>query len=175
MQRKLNIGCGKKHFTDFWNVDANARCQPNQVVNLNQFPWPWPDNSFDCVYAFDVIEHLDEPVRVMEEIRRVCVNGALVEITVPHYSAANAFTDPTHKHYFGLQTFQFFTAEGFFADVSQGAFRVKKNHLFFYPGLFGRIYAFFANRFPVAYEQRWAWIFPGWFMGINLQVEKRAA
>lgn len=175
MHRKLNLGCGNKTFSDFWNVDVSARYAPDEVVNLNHLPWPWPDNSFDYVRALEVIEHLDEPLKVMEEIRRVCSHGAVVEITVPHFSSANAFTDPTHKHYFGLHTFGFFTAEGFFPDVRQGTFKVQKNYLFFHPGLFSRLYSFLANRFPKQYEQRWAWIFPGWFMGINLEVEKRAA
>ena len=29
-----------------------------------------------------------------------------------------------------------------------------------------------ANRFPVRYERRWAWLFPAWFLYFELEVVK---
>lgn len=47
----------------------------------------------------------------MEEIHRVCADGAIVRITLPYYSRGNAFADPTHRHYFSLFSFHYFTGE----------------------------------------------------------------
>ena len=38
--------------------------------------------------------------------------------------------------------------------------------------LVNKLVARAANRFPRAYEQRWTWIFPAWFLAINLTVVK---
>jgi len=169
---KLNLGCGGKKLGGFWNVDLSEKCSPDEVVDLNQYPWPWPNDHFSEVKAYDVIEHLENPVMAMSEIHRVCSHGAQIEITVPHFSCANAFTDPTHRHYFGLETFRFFSFKGTFAKDEKNFFTLKRNRLYFYPGLLSRVVGYLANRFPNRYEKRWAWVFPGWFMGIDLQVEK---
>jgi hypothetical protein len=116
----LNLGSGKKRFPDAVNLDLVADTQPDVVWDLNQFPWPLPDNHFERVRAYDVLEHLENTLLVMQEIHRVCAPGARVEITVPHFSSGNAFTDPTHRHYFSLFSFHYFTGEnqlGFYTSV----------------------------------------------------------
>ena len=45
----------------------------------------------------------------MNEIVRVCKQGALIHIRFPHYTNPATFADPTHKHFFTLQTFKIFT------------------------------------------------------------------
>src|ERR1700722_18034690 len=107
----LNLGAGKKRRDDAVNVDLVSATNPELVWDLNRLPWPLPSNHFREVQANDVIEHLDDLISVMEEIHRVCAPGAVVRITVPHYSCANAFTDPTHRHYFSWFSFHYFTGE----------------------------------------------------------------
>lgn len=41
------------------------------------------DGIFDVVVALDIIEHLDDPVQALREMRRVCAPDGLVIITVP--------------------------------------------------------------------------------------------
>ena len=79
--------------------------------------WPLPDDHFKTVFAYDVLEHLDDLVATMEDIHRVCQPGAVLTVTVPHFSCANAFTDPTHRHYFGLRSFNYFTGDNEFAHA----------------------------------------------------------
>lgn len=43
---------------------------------------PFSDNSFDTVLCSEVLEHLDEPGRAIQELKRVARNYVL--ITVPH-------------------------------------------------------------------------------------------
>ena len=56
------------------------------VHDLNTFPYPFADSSFDEIYAMHVIEHLDSIVRAMEEIHRLAKPNAKVVIVTPHYS-----------------------------------------------------------------------------------------
>src|SRR5689334_15615902 len=86
----LNLGCGRKHRPDAVNLDRTAASSPDVVHDLDVLPWPFPDSRFQQVLAYDVIEHLADIVRALEEIHRVCRDGASIEITVPHFSSANA-------------------------------------------------------------------------------------
>jgi SAM-dependent methyltransferase len=171
----LNLGAGEKRRSDAVNVDLVSDTNPELVWDLNHLPWPLPDHHFREVLANDVLEHLDNIVEVMEEIHRVCVPGAIVRITLPHYSCANAFRDPTHRHYFSWFSFHYFTGENQWRFYTGSRFKRITNHLYFYPTLINKVVQRLANRFPETYERHWAWIFPGWFLSFELEVVCRVA
>ena len=97
---KLNLGCGHTRLPGHVNVDAQPACKPDQVVDLEQFPWPWADNSVDEIQMVHVLEHLGrEPqtyLSIMKELWRVCAPGAAIHIVVPHHRHDNFHSDPTH-------------------------------------------------------------------------------
>lgn len=171
-RRTLNLGCGRKPLAGAVNLDCVASVAADVVHDLNVRPWPFPDGSFRHVQAFDVIEHLDDVVATMEEIYRICEDGATVEITVPHFSSSNAFTDPTHRHFFGHFTFRYFDPAHELGYYSSATFRVLRSRMIFTRSAVNRIVERLANSFPGAYESRWAWMFPAWFLSIQLQVVK---
>ena len=168
----LNLGCGRKRRAGAVNVDCTSRTSPDVVHDLDVRPWPFPDNEFAEVFAFDVLEHLQDIVATMEELHRVSRGGARVEITVPHFSSANAFTDPTHRHFFSRFSFDYFENTHEFGFYSAAAFKVVHARMIFSSGLANRVVARLANRYPRAYEQRWAWMFPAWFLSFELRVVK---
>lgn len=168
----LNLGCGLKPLPGAINIDQVAEVCPDLVLDLGHRPWPLPENHFEEVHAYDVLEHLDDIVGTMEEVHRICRPNAKVILTVPHYSCANAFTDPTHRHYFGAQSFNYFTGENEFAFYSSKRFRKSSTAIIFFPGLINKIVWRFAARHPVSYERRWAWLFPAWFLRFELTVCK---
>lgn len=171
-RRKLCLGSGLKKQPDAVNVDMVSSTAPDIVHDLNRSPWPLPDNWFDECHAYDVIEHLDNIVTTMEEIHRVCRNGAVVRITVPHFSCANAFTDPTHRHYFSAFSLNYFTGEHQFSFYSDRHFRRKANQILFATTWLNKVVHRLANRFAGEYERRWAWMFPAWFIYFELEVIK---
>jgi SAM-dependent methyltransferase len=168
----LNLGCGRKHRPGAVNLDRTAASAPDVVHDLDVRPWPFPDDRFQQVFAFDVVEHLADVVAAMEELHRICRNGASIEITVPHFSSGNAFTDPTHRHFFSRFSFDYFDSTHAFAFYSAARFRVVRATLIFHPGLVNRLVSRLANRYPEKYEARWAWIFPAWFISVELRVVK---
>jgi Methyltransferase domain len=97
---RLNLGCGFNKRDDFHNVDKFEDCSPDEVVDLEQFPWPWPDDSVDEIFLSHVLEHLgatsDVYFNVIREMYRVCRDGAKVTITVPHPRHDSFINDPTH-------------------------------------------------------------------------------
>src|SRR5262249_59885559 len=89
-RRILNLGCGSKHIEGATNVDRSPSVHPDVVHDLDQTPWPFAPSSFDEVVGYDVVEHVADVVRFMEEVHRVASPGATIRLTVPHFSCANA-------------------------------------------------------------------------------------
>jgi hypothetical protein len=168
----LNLGCGAKKMPGALNVDSRAEIQPDLVLDLDKRPWPLPSDQFREVHAYDVMEHLENVIGTLEELHRICKPGAIIHITVPHFSCANAFTDPTHRHYFGHQSFHYLTGEHEHGHYSHVRFRRRETKLWFRPSLVNRFAQRLANARPEKYEARWAWIFPAWFLSAKLEVVK---
>lgn len=168
----LNLGCGRKRLANAINLDRIAELDPDVVHDLDRTPWPFGDQRFNEVLAYDVLEHCVDFISTMEEIHRVSQAGAIVRITVPHFSSANAFTDPTHRRCFGCSSFDYVTGDHEFSFYTGGKFRRRARQLVFYRGLLNKLVWRLANRYPAEYERRWAWIFPAWFLYFELEVIK---
>lgn len=106
--KKLHLGCGGDLRPDMLNVDMFEQWPPEGIQyyqhDLNQFPWPWNSNSFDYVEMNHCLEHLQDPVRVLESIYRILKPEGKVLIRVPHHLSHDAHA-PDHFHYFGMQWF----------------------------------------------------------------------
>lgn len=170
--RVLNLGCGRKHVAGALNVDVTEATSPDVMHDLNRRPWPFPDDHFEEVLAYDVVEHLNDVMATFEEIHRVCRDGARVRVTVPHFSSSNAYTDPTHRHFFGYFTLDCFTEADERSFYTRARFLLRHRQLIFWPTLLNKAVWRLANRYPMSYELRWAWIFPALFLSIELEVVK---
>jgi SAM-dependent methyltransferase len=161
----LDLGCGLRKRPGAIGIDVNPRSQADVIHDLNRFPYPFPDNHFDEIICDNIIEHLDDFLKVMEELHRIAKPLALVTIVVPFYSHQQAHTDPTHRHFFGVHSFDYFidgTANAGF-QYSRAKFtllsvefekELKQRHWF------DRMIVAFANRQKDLYENRLANIFP---------------
>ena len=70
---------------------------------------PIRDSSVDIIYAYHVLEHVEDLLAFIEELWRVCKPNALVYAWVPHASSPyTQWADPTHKRGFLIETFSFF-------------------------------------------------------------------
>lgn len=54
------------------------------ALDLSFNKLPWPDNSFDAVCAWEVLEHLENPHNVLREIHRVLRPGGFFMISLPN-------------------------------------------------------------------------------------------
>ena len=113
MKKKLNIGCAGNVLRDHVNLDISKYEGVDIVQDLSKFPWKIPDNEFDEVYAKFVLEHLEDNIKVMEEIWRICKNGAKVKIWVPHQNSKFMFGDLQHKRGYTINSFDFFCGENY--------------------------------------------------------------
>ena len=78
------------------------------VTDLNE-RWPWDDDSVEAFRAHDVIEHLRNPIHVMNEAWRCLRHGGLFLIEVPSTDGRGAFQDPTHVSFYNANSFWYYS------------------------------------------------------------------
>lgn len=104
----LDIGCGRNKQKGAVGIDFHPASKADIKHNLNVFPWPLEDNSIDTVLAYNILEHLDDIPKTMDEIWRISRAGAILEIIVPFASSRWLHADPTHKRGFISSSLDFF-------------------------------------------------------------------
>jgi SAM-dependent methyltransferase len=70
-----------------------------EVVQASLTALPFPDASFDLVCAYDVIEHIEDDVLALREIKRVLKPGGHFHITVPAFQLLWSSHDVVNHHY----------------------------------------------------------------------------
>ena len=114
-RRVLDAGCGAGYGTELLNqagaanvvgvdvseaaltlaraaVSDGVTCEPGDVAALS-----YPDDSFDVVVCFEVIEHVEDPERVLDELRRVLRPDGLLLLSSPNRTRYVP-GDPHHRH-----------------------------------------------------------------------------
>lgn len=113
-KKKLDIGAGTRvHHPDCIAVDRLDLSKYHKKgkfvqCDVEKDKLPFDDDSVDEVWCSQVLEHMNDIIHPMEEIHRVCCNGAMVHIDVPHEHSKWKWGDPTHKRGFNELSFLFF-------------------------------------------------------------------
>lgn len=108
LKTKLHLGCGHIIKEGWLNHDVAPLPGVDVVHDLREFPWPFEDGQFEEVYADNVLEHLRDTIKTMEEIYRITKPGARIFIGVPFWNSFEAWGDPTHERLFSEEIFEFF-------------------------------------------------------------------
>ena len=124
MPRILDVGCGIKKFPGSIGIDFNAASAADVLCDLDRFPYPFADRTFDGLRAIHVIEHVTDVVRTMEEFHRLVEPGGRVFLATPHYTDFSSFCDPTHRWHLNSFSFRYFGENhGGFGYYSKARFR----------------------------------------------------
>jgi ubiquinone/menaquinone biosynthesis C-methylase UbiE len=113
------------------NANPEARFVAGSVVDL-----PFPDQSFDVVGCFEVLEYLpgDLPRRALSELGRVARHAVVLSVpNEPHFCLANAArgknldvrprgSDPDHRQFWSRATFATLVSEQFVVRKLAGSF-----------------------------------------------------
>jgi SAM-dependent methyltransferase len=100
--RMLDLGGVGKGGPGFTNVNLMKPC--DVLHDLDDFPYPFEDGSIDRIQCIHTLEHLFDPLKVMGEMWRICRNGAIIFIQVPHHSQDEQ-ADPWHVQGFRKEWF----------------------------------------------------------------------
>lgn len=122
---KLNLGCGYEKISGLINIDNNPLVEPDIILDLNKYPYPFENNSVDEVRLFHFLEHVRDQERFFEELRRICVVGAKVIVEVPF--GTNGFNAIQHKNYYNWDTLYNLNIDGFELKHIEGRNRDIRN------------------------------------------------
>ncbi|HEY0004015.1 MAG TPA: class I SAM-dependent methyltransferase [Pyrinomonadaceae bacterium] len=149
--RILDVGCGTganlellARYGEAEGVDVSADalsfCRARGLEGVRQGEaekLPFEDNSFDLVTALDVVEHLDDDVAGLKEMRRVLRPGGRALFFVPAFMFLWGVQDDVSHHR------RRYTLASLSRSVRAAGLEVERatyaNISFFAPVLFGRI------------------------------------
>jgi SAM-dependent methyltransferase len=124
--RVLDVGCGVNKYDGAVGIDRIAGTRADVLCDLDTFPYPFRDESFDEVRAVHVIEHVSDVIRTMEEFHRLLREGGQVYIATPHYTDFSSFCDPTHRWHLNSFSLRYFGQDDAgFGYYSRARFREK--------------------------------------------------
>ena len=107
----VDLGCGDRKTRHSVGVDCVHLSGVDKVHDLNVFPYPFDDDSVDRVVMNNVIEHLDDTIKVLGEVHRILRPGGIVHIEVVYWNHKYTWSDPQHKHAFTEISWEFFTGK----------------------------------------------------------------
>ncbi len=94
----LDVGCGEgivsRQFQEVWgasflhgiDIETELLVAARQIVPQltltagSIYELPYPTNAFDLVACTEVMEHLDDPIAAMQEIKRVCRQYCIISV-----------------------------------------------------------------------------------------------
>ncbi len=162
--KRLDIGCGNNKIPGATYVDIDPAAHPDILHDLNKFPYPISDSSFDEIYAKHIIEHLDDPVGFMREMIRILKPAGTIFIETPHFSSRVAYSEPQHKLFFSYFMFN--------SLINGLDLEVIEQRITFYKSFRMIGIGHLANKYPDTYERFWTYMFPA--ENVILLARKRA-
>lgn len=98
-KRILDIGCGHNPRGNY-GIDKYVDLKSTKDFHFKKWDvengLPYPDNFFDKIISYSVLEHLHNPVKFIQECYRVLKYGGEIEIEAARVSKNFWDDDPTH-------------------------------------------------------------------------------
>jgi len=133
--RELLIGCGRARVRNIvtpgnastqWRglttLDSNPAVSPDVVWTLDARPWPFEDNTFDEIHAYEVLEHLGRQGDIVSffhdfgEAYRVLKPGGYLVGTTPSRYSKWLWGDPGHTRAIMAESSLVFLAQPAYAQ-----------------------------------------------------------
>lgn len=101
---KFNVGCGNDIRKGWINLDITNSEGVDTVHDLNKYPYPFKDNTFEKINAEFILEHLDKPKLFIDELYRISKNRGKIHIKTEHFSSCASWGDITHVRPFAFSS-----------------------------------------------------------------------
>jgi ubiquinone/menaquinone biosynthesis C-methylase UbiE len=108
---RIDLGCGNSKKSGFTGIDILEYPGVDFVTDLEKDLAFIPDNSVKEFFSSHFLEHIRNFEGMMKEIHRTLSPDGICEIVVPHFSNPYFYSDFTHKRFFGLYSFDYFSSE----------------------------------------------------------------
>ena len=104
----LDMGAAHRKKPGFLGVDMHDLPHVDIVCDCN-VRLPFDDNSVGVIRAVDFMEHIKDPVHLMNEFHRVLAHGGMLLSMTPSTDGRGAFQDPTHVSFWNENSFWYYT------------------------------------------------------------------
>lgn len=124
--RRLVVN-GQRGWSKLVTLDHNADHSPDVVHDLEDLPWPFADDTFDEVHAYEVLEHLGRQgdwrsfFAHFSELWRILKPGGYLAATTPSWKSLWAWGDPSHTRIISSGSLVFLSQEQYRAQVGKTA------------------------------------------------------
>ncbi len=107
---RIDIGCGENKQPNWIGMDIRKIDGVDIVWDVQDIPYPIPDNSCFQILLSHLWEHIEPKYRIkmMDELWRIMKHEGQLLISVPYYLSFGACQDPTHYTCPNEATFTYF-------------------------------------------------------------------
>ena len=136
--RELLIGCGSRRdrllrtnghdsFSELVTLDINADHKPDILWDLEKLPYPFKNNEFDEIHAYEVLEHLGDQgdykafFAQFSEIWRILKPDGMLCATCPSAKSNWAWGDPSHRRIVSPESLTFLSQKAYEEQVGKTA------------------------------------------------------
>ena len=101
-EKKLSVS-GVEGWTELVTLDINPDHKPDILHDLMVLPYPFKDNTFDEIHAYEVLEHTGQQgdykwfFAQWSEFYRILKPNGIIAGTCPLFSSGWAWGDPSHS------------------------------------------------------------------------------
>jgi SAM-dependent methyltransferase len=126
-QKKLHPANDTPEWSNLITLDFNEDCRPYVVHDLEDLPYPFEDNRFDEIHAYEVLEHIGDLgdwrafFDQFSELHRILKPGGRLFAMVPMWNSIWAFGDPSHRRVISKATIAFLCQEEYKKQVGKTA------------------------------------------------------
>lgn len=137
---ELLIGCGnnkKKQVVfnqipedwskDLITLDIDPHCEPHVLHDLNMLPYPFDDDMFDEIHAYEVLEHCGKQgdwrffFDQFSELHRILKPDGWLIGTCPNWDSPWAWGDPGHTRIISPESLTFLSQDEYERQVAENS------------------------------------------------------
>jgi len=109
----LDCGSGFNPQPGCITMDKRPEADPDVVHDLEDLPYPFPDDTFDRITLSHVMEHLNPKLTndIMNEFWRISKMGGYLLLAMPYAGSFGYWQDPTHCNGWNECTATYFCPE----------------------------------------------------------------
>lgn len=106
----LELGCGnRKRVENSIGIDVIDYDCVDIVGDVYEVLKEVSNSSINEVHSHHFFEHVNDVGLLMAELSRILKPNGMVKIVVPHFANPYYYSDYTHKNFFGLYSFSYFS------------------------------------------------------------------
>jgi len=108
---------------DLTTLDIDPSTDPDYIYDLNNIPLPFPDNSFDEIHAYDVLEHVGRQgdwrffFAQFLDFWRILKPGGRLFAICPTPSGVWAWADPGHSRVIARESLVFLSQKSYTRQI----------------------------------------------------------